>query len=162
DYLKPPDGAVLEVGGMDFLSDGRLLVSTRRGQVWLVDHPLDADPAAARFSLFAEGLDEGLGLKVLPGKGTHGKAEDEIYVLQRSELSRLRDIDGDGRVDHIDAVASDWGLSGNYHEFAYGLPADAQGNLFMSLNVSFLSPEWWHGESAVPWRGWLLQVSPGG
>ena len=30
EYLKTPDGCVLEVGGMDFLSDGRLVVSTRR------------------------------------------------------------------------------------------------------------------------------------
>jgi len=29
DWLKPPEGSVLEVGGMDFLPDGRLLLSTR-------------------------------------------------------------------------------------------------------------------------------------
>ena len=56
EQYRTPDGCVLEVGGMDFLSDGRLLVSTRRGQVWLVENPLADDISEARFTLFAEGL----------------------------------------------------------------------------------------------------------
>jgi hypothetical protein len=44
DYLEAPAGARLEVGGMDFLPDGRLVVSTRRGQVWIVENPLAKDP----------------------------------------------------------------------------------------------------------------------
>ena len=87
DYLVPPEGARVEVGGMDFLPDGRLVASTRRGQVWLIENPLAPDPRDAHFSLFAEGLQEGLGLRVVDGA---------IYVLQRSELSRLVDADGDG------------------------------------------------------------------
>jgi glucose/arabinose dehydrogenase len=153
DYLTPPAGEVLEVGGMGFLSDGRLVVSTRRGQVWLVDQPLAEDPADARFTLFAEGLWEGLGLAVV---------HDEIFVVQRTELSRLVDTDGDDRCDRIDTVCDDWGVSGNYHEFAFGLPVDDEGNFYVSLNVSFFSPKWWHGKSPVPYRGWILKISPEG
>ncbi len=161
DYLTPPDGAVLEVGGLDFLSDGRLVVSTRRGQVWLVENPLAANPADARFTLFAEGLDEGLGLKVLPGALVDGRgAGDALFVLQRGELSRLFDLDDDGRCDRIETVSSGWGLSGNYHEFAFGLPADDQGRLYVTLNVGFGSPRWWVGQSWVPWRGWCLRIDP--
>jgi len=162
DHLVPPEGVVLEVGGMDFLSDGRLVVSTRRGQVWLVDNPLARNPADARFSLFAEGLDEGLGLKVLSERGADGRAHDVIYVMQRGELSRLHDTDSDGTADRIETVANDWGLSGNYHEFGYGLPVDADGNFYISLNVGFLSPKWWHGKSLEPWRGWVMRVTPSG
>ena len=153
DYLTPPDSAVLEVGGMDFLPDGKLVVSTRRGEVWMVENPLADDPAEARFSLFAEGLWEGLGLAVVDG---------EIFVLQRGELSRLRDVDGDGVCDDVDTLADGWGLSGNYHEFAYGLPVDDAGNFYVTLNVSFLNPKWWHGKSNVPYRGWALRISPDG
>jgi len=39
DYLTEPDGAVLEVGGMAFMADGDMVVSTRRGQVWRIDNP---------------------------------------------------------------------------------------------------------------------------
>ena len=38
DYLTPPKGEVIEVGGMAFLSDGTMLVSTRRGRVWWIEN----------------------------------------------------------------------------------------------------------------------------
>ena len=153
DYLTPPEGEVLEVGGMDFMSDGRLVVSTRRGQVWMVENPLAENPADAKFSLFCEGLWEGLGVRVV---------DDEIFIVQRGELSRLRDTDGDGTCDHIDSICNSWGVSGNYHEFAYGLPVDERGHFFVALNVSFFNPKWWHGKSPVPYRGWVLDIAPDG
>jgi glucose/arabinose dehydrogenase len=153
DYLVPPEGARLEVGGMDFLPDGSLAVSTRRGQVWIVEDPLAADPRAARFRLFAEGLQEGLGLAVVDG---------EIVVLQRGELSRLLDTDGDGACDTVDTLANDWGNSGHYHEFAFGLPRDREGSFYIALNVSFGDPHWWHGRSTAPYRGWVMRIAPDG
>jgi glucose/arabinose dehydrogenase len=153
DYLTPPEGEILEIGGMDFLSNGDLVISTRRGRVWIVENALAEDPADATFRLYAEGLQEGLGLKII---------NDEIYVVQRAELSRLRDMDGDGVCDAIDTITNDWGVSGNYHEFAFGLPVDDEGNFYVSLNVSFFSPKWWHGKSPVPYRGWVIKISPDG
>ena len=160
DTLTPPDGALLEVGGMDWLPDGRLVLSTRRGQVWTVDNALADDPADARFSLYAEGLQEGLGLNVLDVPDGAGGTRSALFVLQRGELTELRDDDGDGRAETWLRVCDDWGLSGNYHEFAFGLPDDDAGNLYMSLNVGFLDPEWWLGRAVVPWRGWVLRVDP--
>ena len=152
DNYTPPAGVSLEVGGLAFMSDGRLVVSTRRGQVWVVENPLADDPADARFHLFCEGLHEGLGLSVV---------DDEIYVLQRAELSRLKDTDGDGTCDRIETVSNDWGVSGNYHEFAFGLPRDDDGNFYIGLNVAFSNP-WWHGRSPAPYRGWCLKIAPDG
>lgn len=160
DYLTPPEGTRLEVGGMAFLPDGRLVLSTRRGQVWIVENPLAEDPREARFSLFAEGLWEGLGLAVVPSRTAGGDAD--IVVMQRQELSRLVDEDHDGTCDRIDTLCDAWGVSGNYHEFGYGLPVDKAGNYYISLNVSFFSPKWWHGKSPVPYRGWVLGISPTG
>jgi hypothetical protein len=153
DYLVQPDGQRIEVGGLDFLPDGRLVCSTRRGQVWIVDNPLANDPKDAQFHLFCEGLHEGLGLEVVNGK---------IFVLQRGELSRLVDEDNDGTCDYIDTIAQGWGYSGHYHEFAYGLPRDDEGNFYASFNVSFGDPQWWHGRSTVPDRGWILRIHPDG
>lgn len=153
DYLTPPSGEILEVGGMDFLSDGTLLVSTRRGRVWWVENAMAEDPADARFHIFAEGLQEGLGLRVV---------NDVIYVMQRCELSRLVDLDGDKVCDRIETVSQGWGMSGNYHEFAFGLPMDQAGNFYVSTNVGFWSPEWWHGISKVKHRGWVLKIEPDG
>lgn len=152
EHFPLPAGEVIEVGGMDFGPDGALWLSTRRGQVWRVEGQ-DGDPAAARWTLFAEGLYEGLGLNWHQGR---------LLVLQRGELSELLDRDGDGRCDEVRTLTQDWGMSGNYHEFAFGLPDDRDGNLWMSLNVGFWSPEWWHGLSKAPWRGWILRVTPQG
>lgn len=153
DYLQSPRGERIEVGGFDFLPDGRLICSTRRGQVWIVDNPLAADPKDAKFTLFAEGLHEGLGLEVVNG---------EIFVLQRGELSKLVDENQDGTCDRIDTVSQGWGYSGHYHEFAFGLPRDNAGNFYASFNVSFGDPQWWHGRSTVPERGWIIRIHPDG
>ncbi len=153
DHLVAPPGCVAEVGGMDFLPDRRLVVSTRRGEVWIIENALAPDPAAAQFTLFAEGLREGLGLSVVDGV---------IYVMQRQEISRLLDLDGDGRCDRIETVCDSWGLSTNYHEFGFGLPRDAAGNFYISLNLGFGSPLWWHGVSYEPWRGWVCKITPDG
>src|SRR5690349_7678472 len=57
-----PKGEVLEAGALEVMPDGRLAVGTRRGEVWMVANPLAADPREARFSRFAHGLHEVLGL----------------------------------------------------------------------------------------------------
>lgn len=148
-----PDGAVLEVGGMGFLPDGSMAVSTRRGEVWLVDGALGDNVADAEYTMFANGLQEGLGLNVVDGS---------IYVVQRAELSKLLDEDGNRVSDGIETVNAGWGVSGNYHEFAFGGPVDDEGNFYITLNVSFFASAWWHGRCTVPYRGWCLKVSPEG
>ena len=153
DYLSPPEGEVLEVGGIGFMSDGDLIASTRRGQVWRIDNPSADNPNDATFTLICEGLHEGLGLSVI---------NDDIYVMQRGEISKLVDLDGDNIIDEIQTITQDWGMSGNYHEFGFGLPVDQDGNMYFSLNVGFWNPHWWHGKSRAPYRGWVLKLSPDG
>ena len=42
--LPIPDGAVLEAGALEMMPDGKLAVSTRRGEIYLVANPLSDDP----------------------------------------------------------------------------------------------------------------------
>lgn len=147
--IPVPPGVFLEGGGMDFLPDGRLAVSTRRGYVYLVSNLEKSSASDAHFHRFASGLHEGLGLKVVDG---------EIHVVERGALTRLLDTDGDGVADRFENLCNAWGLSGNYHEYAYGLEQDAQGNLYVALNVSFIRG----AESPVPYRGWVVRVRPDG
>src|SRR5262245_22781368 len=60
--LPVPEGVVLEVGGLETMPDGRLAIATRRGDVWLVENPSSANGGQPRFSRFAQGLHEALGL----------------------------------------------------------------------------------------------------
>lgn len=150
--IPGPKDEVLEVGGIAFLPSKEMVVSTRRGQVWITSDPTNPTGKIS-FRLFAEGLQDCLGLN------TEG---ENILVVQRGELSRLIDSDGDKFVDVIETVTDQWGVSGNYHEYAFGLPRDEKGNLYVSLNVAFMSPKWWLGTATVPYRGWVLQIRPDG
>src|SRR6478609_8420692 len=78
----PPD-CVLEVGGLAFRPDGKLLACTRRGEVWLIDNPTSDSLSEVKFTKFASGLHEALGLSV--------QDNNTVFVVQRPELTRLVD-----------------------------------------------------------------------
>ena len=67
DTFAIPEGVVLEAGALEMMPDGRLAVSTRRGEIYLVDKPFSRDPAReSTFHRFAQGLHEVLGLAYKP------------------------------------------------------------------------------------------------
>lgn len=142
-----PQGEVLEVGALEFLPDGRLAVGTRRGEIWMVQNPLASDPKKAKFARYARGLHEVLGLAA---KG------DWLYVTQRCDLSRLKDSDKDGKADVFEVVNDDWGMSGDYHEYAFGSRFDKKGNIWvvLCLTGSF--------SSEAKFRGWCVRITPDG
>jgi hypothetical protein len=148
--LPIPKDQVLEVGGLGFRPDGKLLACSRRGDVWLIANPGSEDPSQVQFKLFASGLHEALGL--LPD------GDNAVYVVQRPELTRLIDKNGDGTADEFVTVCDKWGVSGDYHEFAFGPARDKDGNFFVTLNVGFGGGH----QAKVPWRGWCVQISPKG
>jgi hypothetical protein len=147
--LPVPKDCVLEVGGLGVRPDGKLLACTRRGEVWLIDHPNADNPDDVKFKLFASGLHEALGLDV------EGK---DVYVVQRPELTKLVDKDGDDVVDEYQTICDKFGVSGDYHEFAYGPARDKDGNFFLTLNVGFGGGH----QSKAPWRGWCVKILPNG
>ncbi len=149
--LPVPEDVILEVGGIVTLPDGDLAVCTRRGEVWTIHNPYISGFERPTYKRFAYGLHEPLGLTYKDG---------DIYVTQRSEVTRLHDADGDGRADSYDKVYS-WPLSGNYHEYSYGPTFLPNGNMLVTLNVGW-SNSLGHGVSLVPWRGWTLEITPDG
>lgn len=163
--VDTPPGLSAETGGIAFLPDGRLVACFLRGEVMFYN------PATKDWKLFAEGLHEPLG--VLP------VSESEILVMQKPELTRLKDTDGDGQADVYETVVDDFGMVGNYHEWTYGPVKDRDGNLYISFNTA---SEWGiimdevRGRldttlvpfepkqkfAAVPYRGWIAKVTPSG
>lgn len=109
-----PEGFLPKVAGMDFLPDGRLVVSTwdASGAVYILENVETGDPKKIRVKRIAAGLAEPLGLKVVDG---------DIYVLQKQELTKLVDTDGDDIIDEYQCFAKGWRASANFHEFAFGL-----------------------------------------
>jgi glucose/arabinose dehydrogenase len=146
--FEPPSGIVLEAGSLEWMPDGRLAVSTRRGEIYMVENPLASDPAReSKFVRFAHGLHEVLGLAYREGW---------LYVTQRGELTRIKDSDGDGVADRFETVADAWEINGDYHEYAFGSKFDRDGNLWVALCLtgSFTSENLY--------RGWALRVGPDG
>ena len=59
--LPTPEGILLEVGGVATMPDGRIAVSTRRGDVWMVENPAMENGNPPKYTLYASGLHEALG-----------------------------------------------------------------------------------------------------
>ena len=147
--LPVPDGLKLEVSGLATLPDGRLAAAIRKGEVWLVENPLDVSGESVRYHIFASGLHEPLGLAF---------HDDSLFVAQRAELTRLRDTDGDDLADEYLTVATGWGVTGNYHEYAYGPQFDDDGNMWMTLNATLGRGPY----TDNAWRGWSIKIAPDG
>ena len=179
DYYKveniaAPKGLDPQIGGLTFLPDGRLAACFHRGEVYTYE------PKTKTWTLFADGLHEPLGIK----------AEDNhtLVVMQRPELTRLRDTDRDSSANHYETLSDRFGMTGNYHEFAFGPTRDKSGNYYVGLNLASsgasIRPEI-RGEfrhygitreqfyknhrdgsgrmySATPFRGWILKIAPDG
>jgi uncharacterized cupredoxin-like copper-binding protein/glucose/arabinose dehydrogenase len=146
--LPIPENVILEVGGMTFLPSDQLAVSTRHGEVWIISNPYMKEGMLPRYHLFAQGLHEALGLNYING---------DLYLTQRSELTRLRDLDGDGEADEYKTIYS-WPLAGNYHEYAYGPVLDKDSNMIVNLNLGWIG----YGESLSKWHGWMLKITKDG
>jgi glucose/arabinose dehydrogenase len=141
--IPVPQGIVLEAGGIELMPDGKLAVATRRGEIWMIENP-GPEP---KFRLWASGLHELLGI---------AQKDGWVYAMQRGELTRIRDADGDGRADTFRTFCDGWSVSGDYHEYAFSSKFDREGNLWivLCLTGSFTSD--------VPFRGWCVRVSPEG
>ncbi|MBU3822781.1 auracyanin family protein [Flavobacteriaceae bacterium XHP0103] len=140
-----PNDVILEVGGLSLTDDDKLGVSTRRGDVWIIDKPYSKNPVYKRF---AHGLHEPLGLAY---------KDNGFYLSQRGELTRLEDRNKDGIADLYKTVYS-WPISGNYHEYSYGPRIMDNGDMLVTLNLGWTN----RGVSLVKWRGWLVKITPEG
>lgn len=162
--IEAPENVDSQVGALEFFPDGRLLAGFLRGEIMIYD------PETKTWSLFAEGLHEPLGFHIIN--------DSEILVMQRPELTRVKDTDGDGYADLYETVTDDFGLTGNYHEFNYGPIVDPEGNIFIGLNSASsggANLEHVRGTldtitmgqrgqmySSVPYRGWVMKLDQSG
>jgi len=143
--ISIPEDIKLEVGGLAVLKDGRVAVSTRRGDIWMIDNAYSTQP---HYSRFASGMHEVLGLTYRNGS---------FYCTQRGELTKVTDTDNDGRADRYEPIYK-FDLSGNYHEYAYGPIFDKQGDMYVALNVAWVG----YGDGLGKWHGWLLKIKADG
>lgn len=120
--IKGPQGVDPQVGAVALLPDGRIAVAFHHGEIGIFDK------TKSEWSIFAEGLHEPLGMIA--------EKDGSLLVMQRPELTRLRDSDGDGKADVFETVWDGFGITGNYHEFNFG-PLKGQGDtVYVGLNLA--------------------------
>lgn len=127
DVLTPPVpnpwNRRVRFGGLDFFADGkRAALSTWDGDVWIVSG-IDDKLDKLTWRRFASGGFETLGLKIV---------DDVIYTSGRDQLTRYRDLDGDGSCDVYETFNDDITSSPGFHEFTFDLHTDKDGNFYMA------------------------------
>ena len=127
DTLTAPDEnpykSWIRFGGMDFFADGKsAALSTWSGDVWVVTG-IDEKLEALTWRRFATGLFQPLGLKIV---------DEKIYVHGRDGITKLVDLDGDGEADSYEAFNHDVAVTTGFHEFAFDLQTDPEGNFYFS------------------------------
>lgn len=145
-----PDHFQPRVGGMDFLADGRMVVSTwdSLGSVYIVDARKAATPNDIQVKRIAYGLAEPLGLKVV---------DDEIYIMQKQELTKLVDLNKDEIIDEYKTVCNGWKVSANFHEFAFGLVY--KDGYFYGTLATAINPGGASTKPQIPDRGKVVKIS---
>ncbi len=139
------------VGGLAFLPDGSLLVTTWdvTGGVYLMDGVETGDTSKISVKRIASGLAEPLGIEVVDG---------EIYVLQKHELTKLIDTNGDDIIDVYESVCNSWGVTDDFHEFAFGL-VYKDGYFYATLSMAMRLMA---HEKQKPDRGRAIKISKDG
>ncbi|MFT4666861.1 MAG: cytochrome c [Gammaproteobacteria bacterium] len=145
-----PNDFLPKVGGMDFLSDGRMVVSTwdPAGSVFILDGVQSGDPEKITVKTIAKGFAEPLGVKVV---------DDEIYVMQKQEMTKLIDYNGDDIADEYQTVSNKWGVSGNFHEFGFGLAY--KDDHFYATLATAINPGGASTQPQIQDRGRVVKVS---
>jgi hypothetical protein len=151
DILNPPFNSpwknLLRLSGLDFFKDrNKAVVCATDGDVWLVEG-FTQNERKLTWQRIASGLFQPLGIKVI---------EEEIFVTCRDQIVRLHDYNGDGEADFYESFNNDHQVTDHFHEFAMGLQADGEGNLYYAKSARHAR------EALVPQHGTLLKVSPDG
>lgn len=110
----------MRTSAIDFFPDGRLVVTTHGGDVWIVEG-VDASLSNLRWKRFAAGMFEPFGVRVI---------DNTIYVTCRDRIVRLHDRNGDGEADFYESFFADPDVSVFFHAYNFDLQTDAAGNLY--------------------------------
>lgn len=142
-----PKGEIMEISSIALMPDEKVAVATRRGDVWICEGAYGDDLSKVTWKKFTHGLHEPLGMYYQKGS---------LFLTQRPELSRIEDTDGDGTADVFETINSDWGINGDYHEYAFGTSPDKNGDVWITLCLTGS----FHAKSN--WRGWTVRITPDG
>ncbi|MFT5527818.1 MAG: hypothetical protein ACI9HK_005803, partial [Pirellulaceae bacterium] len=132
--------------GLAWRKNGDLIVTSLKGRVW-VARDTDGDGIEDSSSVYSDELAAPFGAVA---------GENYIDVINKYALLRLFDNDGDGHAEKTVRLASGWGHTADYHDWAIGLPTDAEGNYY----ASFACQQDDRSAAGAKLRGTVVQLMP--
>jgi hypothetical protein len=138
-----PYNAWFRTSALAFFPDGRMVVSTHGGDIWIVSG-VDRELEGLQWTRFAAGLYEPFGLQVV---------DDKIYVTCKDRLTRLHDLNDDGEADFYESFSADDDVSTFFHAFNFDLQRDSEGNFYYAKSGQYTS---------YKEPGSVIKVSPDG
>lgn len=142
-----PEGFQPRVGDLEFRDNGNLVLCTWDGEIFELENPTSTDPANIKITKIADGLCEPLGITIV---------DDEVYVLQRWELTKLIDRDGDNITDEYQSIAT-FGSNGQFHEWSFGL-VYKDGHFYCTTGIAM----GWGADNMHVDRGKALKIAMDG
>ncbi|WP_437186439.1 ThuA domain-containing protein [Planctomicrobium sp. SH668] len=115
-----PYRALMFLSDHDFFPNGDLAVCTVHGDVWIVTG-IDEELKKVTWKRYATGLFQSLGLRVV---------DNEIYVIGRDQITRLKDLNNDGTADQYDCFYNGYLTSPGGHDYIACLERDSQGDFY--------------------------------
>ena len=139
-----PWGSWIRPSGFDFFPDGRAVISTYEGDVWLAEG-IDEDLEEISWQRIATGLYDPMGVKI---------KDNHIYVICRDRIMRLKDLNGDGETDFYESFFADTDVSDvPVQAYNFSLETDREGNFLYAKAGQYTNND-------EP--GNLIRVSPDG
>ena len=112
----------MRTSALDFFPDGRAVVTTHGGDVYIVSG-IDNSLSNVQWNRYAAGLFEPFGVKVV---------DEKIYVTCRDGIKRLHDYNSDGEADFIESFWNDDDVSCVFHGYNFSLQTDDEGNFYLA------------------------------
>ncbi len=107
---------------LTFDKKGTAYLTTLMGELWKVTG-LGSDLKKVTWKKMAMGLNQPFGIKIWDGK---------IHVLERSQITVLEDLNGDGEIDFFRCFSNEFDDSvvKGSHSHTFGLDRDNEGNIY--------------------------------
>jgi hypothetical protein len=149
--IENPWQANLRFAAFDFINEDSAAIASWNGDVWVVSG-LKGDWKKLSWRRFASGLFEPLGLKVVNGT---------VIVHGRDQLTKLHDLNQDGEADRYECFFNGVAVSPNFHEFAFDLQTDSEGNFYFA-KAAPVRPGGRGFDPIFPHHGTIMKLSPDG
>ena len=147
-----PWNSFLRFSAVDFLSDGRAVLASLSGEVWVVEG-LEGNTGTLQWTRFATGLNQPLGVKVV---------NDQVYVTGRDQITILHDRNSDGEADFYENFNNQVMAASNFHAFTLNLDTDSKGNFYFAKATPWPPVRRGVNAEITPHHGVLFRMPPDG